>query len=254
MSTLLNWKKKALLMGSAGWWLPSGMVESDCFAAFQFKGAASEADALIDKTGHGYNLAKSSSDITWNKDTGFSWVNNLSGQSTLNNSNLSNQTVKSAVIRYADAGSNVWFTAVNGSRFNMCRNYFRYDYDGALWGLLGGFNWWDEGSSRGRNCLKGITAPNPDSGVFGYNQAWGDQRSSSVSNPGEYYIDGVKYAANQGNNGFDNAPDNCGGIFGGAAAGNGVNYSGFKIVAGVFYNRWLTAEEHAFVAGQLLAL
>lgn len=253
MSKYLEWKKKALLMGTGQWWLPSGMADTECYAAYHFIHAVNESDALRDLTNHGYNLTKSG-DITWNKDTGFVWVNHLSGQHTLNNSNLSNQTVKSAVIRYADAGSNVWFTAVNGSRFNMCRNYYRYGNEGALWGLLGGFNWWDEGSTRGRNCLNGITAPNPNSGVFGYNQAWGDQRYSSVSNPGECYVNGVRYAVNQGNNGFNNAPDNCGGVFGGAAAGNGVNYNGFKIIAGAFYSRWLTPEEHAFVAEQLLAL
>ena len=254
MSSYLEWKKRALLMGSGGWWLPPNFDPDDCLAAYQFKGAGSESEALTDLTGNGYTLTKTGT-VTFDNAIGFSWTYHLSTQYTLNNSELSNQTVKSAIIRYADAGSNVWFTSVNGARFYMCRNYFRYEYAGELWGLLGGFNWWDEGSNTGRNCLNGITEPNPDSGVFGYNQAWGDQRYvPSAANPGECYVDGVRYAVNQGNNGFNYAPDNCISVFGGAAAGNGVNYGAFKIIAGAFYSRWLTPEEHAFVAEQLLAL
>lgn len=54
------------------WLHPTGVTDSDIIAAFRFKGAASEADALQSvNNGTKYTLSKSGSNVTWSSGNGF---------------------------------------------------------------------------------------------------------------------------------------------------------------------------------------
>jgi len=54
------------------WLHPTGVTDSDIIAAFRFKGAASEADALQSvNSGTKYTLSKSGSNVTWSSGNGF---------------------------------------------------------------------------------------------------------------------------------------------------------------------------------------
>jgi hypothetical protein len=54
------------------WWLPTEIVSSNVIAAYQFKGVASEADALLNQNDIAtYPLTKVGSTVTWNQSTGF---------------------------------------------------------------------------------------------------------------------------------------------------------------------------------------
>lgn len=54
------------------WWLPIGILPSDVIAAYQFKGASSEANALLNQNNKDtYPLTKVGSTVTWNQSTGF---------------------------------------------------------------------------------------------------------------------------------------------------------------------------------------
>lgn len=54
------------------WYLPTGILPSNVIAAYQFKGAQSEAEALQNQNNlAALNLAKTGSNVTWNQATGF---------------------------------------------------------------------------------------------------------------------------------------------------------------------------------------
>lgn len=87
----------ARLFYTSDFWLPGGLAASACLAAYQFKGAASEAAALTDLSGHGYTLTKSNSP-TWTSANGFYFGSGAYlGNATLN----ALKTVKTIVIRYS---------------------------------------------------------------------------------------------------------------------------------------------------------
>lgn len=89
---------KARLVYSADWWLPSGVAAANCLAAYQFKGAASEAAARTDLTGHGYTLSKWDS-LSWSSANGFERV---SGNSRLSNTTLCSKNIRSFAIKYSN--------------------------------------------------------------------------------------------------------------------------------------------------------
>ena len=53
----LHWKRRAMMMAldDRPWWQPDGMDPADCFAAYDFT-QATEAEALLDLTGHNRHL------------------------------------------------------------------------------------------------------------------------------------------------------------------------------------------------------
>lgn len=102
MSKFLIKKREALL--SSNWW-----ADPSCLAAFRFRGAASEAEALKDWTGHGYDLAKNGSPA-WNAANGFSFT---SGSPYLQNASLNNQAIYTIVVRYASLS----YSSSTGSTF-----------------------------------------------------------------------------------------------------------------------------------------
>lgn len=120
---------KARLVYSSDWWVPSGVAAANCLAAYRFKGAASEAAALTDLTGHGYTLTKSGPP-TWSSATGFTF--NWNGN--LNNASLNGQGVNTIVVRFANAADKTNLSAVGGSgnnRFLYRGLYLGSFYNGA---------------------------------------------------------------------------------------------------------------------------
>lgn len=93
---------KARLVYSSDWWLPSGLSASDCLAAYQFKGVASESAAKTDLTGHGYTLTKNGP--SWSSAKGF-WIDpnaNYPYNITLYNNELCRKNIQTVVFRYAN--------------------------------------------------------------------------------------------------------------------------------------------------------
>jgi hypothetical protein len=84
------------------WWLPIGILPSNVIAAYQFKGVASEADALLNQNNPAtYPLTKVGSTVTWNQSTGF-YIPATNGYG-LNNANITSFT--SVFARFSDVAS-----------------------------------------------------------------------------------------------------------------------------------------------------
>ncbi len=79
----------ARLFYTSEFFLPKGVNLNNVIAAYQFKGAKNQQDALIDRTGHGYNL--SASNMSWDQENGL-----LDGEVT--NTNLANLNKAGGII------------------------------------------------------------------------------------------------------------------------------------------------------------
>ncbi|MBP5781925.1 MAG: hypothetical protein J6W04_00115 [Bacteroidales bacterium] len=107
-------KKKAMLMGANVWYLPGGFDSDKCLAAYKFIGAGTEANSLVDCTGHGFDLKKSHDnnkvDPVWSNSGGWNGAhdstlypdNMLISKSVDKSKNLCKQPIKSMVVRYAN--------------------------------------------------------------------------------------------------------------------------------------------------------
>jgi hypothetical protein len=84
------------------WWLPIGIFPSNVIAAYQFKGADSEADALLNQNDTAtYPLAKVGGTVTWNQANGF-YIPATNGYG-LNNASITSFT--SVIARFSDVAS-----------------------------------------------------------------------------------------------------------------------------------------------------
>ena len=84
----------ARLVYSSDFWLPTGVAAANCLAAYQFKGATSETEALTDRTGHGYTLTKSGSP-SW-ASAGFT----IPAYGGLNNTTLRDKSPVTVIARF----------------------------------------------------------------------------------------------------------------------------------------------------------
>ena len=94
--------------GEDSWW------GDGCIAAYQFKGATSEADSLIDLTGHGYNLSEVNNPV-WDTSKGFFLVSNKYLNCTTLNAL---DTINTIIIRYSALPSTdgfIGFSQIKGS-------------------------------------------------------------------------------------------------------------------------------------------
>lgn len=265
MSSYLELKRRALMMGSGAWWCPNGFDASVCLAAYDFKTSVDQSDALRDITGHGYNLSIDGSNVTYNQGSGFyfggGWSN---GHGKLNNSSLINQSVQSIIIRFSGLSGNLNFLSRVNNGFGVIVNEGTttgadpYTITDIHYKECQYYTWWDEGSDATRSVF--VHGPNNSrsAGIFGTNRAWGDPRYyGSSANIGEVYRDGVKETASTYGR-WTNGPGAEGSwkaVFGGGyASGWNVPYGSFTIVAGAFFNRWLTEAEHLAIAESLAAL
>lgn len=129
MSSYLEWKKRALIMGSGGWWLPQNFDPENCIAAYQFKDAGSKSAALEDRTGHGYTLSESNGSVlydtsknslVWNgRNAGYSEVHDGYLEST----GLSQRSkeIRSLVVRYEHI-------TINASNMHLISSGYFNDY------------------------------------------------------------------------------------------------------------------------------
>lgn len=60
----------ARIFYTADWWIPYGLKEANCIAAYQFYHAANQSTANTDITGHGHNLWDTRY-CTWNANSGY---------------------------------------------------------------------------------------------------------------------------------------------------------------------------------------
>ena len=108
--TYLMIKRDAMLASSGLFWLPSGVSADNVLAAYQFKGVASESDALKDLSGHGRTLTKASETVngttytpTWSASYGFAFSQAYQGKSGyLDNQTLNGLDIKCAVVRFSN--------------------------------------------------------------------------------------------------------------------------------------------------------
>ena len=246
MSSYLEWKKRAIVMGSGGWWLPPNFDPADCLAAYQFKGAGSESAALTDLTGQGNTLTKTGA-VTFDNAIGYTFVEGLRPVRNLNNNSIIS-SVKSVIIRYSDIAGGIGQMA----RGVIYDNMDPQDGGGssADCGICGNFEMaWESGDEWAHWGAKIPSKPviYDLSGIFGYNIGW--MNPIDGENEGEIYFNGTVRQI-QGRIGYTyrNGP-----LFGNNNSSYG-NLGRFSIQAGAFYSRWLTASEMSYLYYQIAAI
>ena len=250
MNSYLKRKKKALLMGSGGWWMPPNFNPDECLAAYQFKGAADASTSLSDLTGHGYTLTKTDPDnlMDFDPNEGWIWARSAWRSSrALDNSsiNKSENGIKSFLLRFKNmngSGNSTGFHLLydgsseypNGwcvqspwySDFHewhlAVENYYKNPHWGGGWtGIL--------------HCNIGL-----------------DNDQTGVHRRPEIYFNGVRVPDNSLGS-FRNAIETPNSILFGHIGAAG-NLSSQTMIAGAFYSRWLTETEIAHVYEQVASM
>ena len=254
MSSLLERKRRALIMGSGGWWLPPNFVPDDCICAYQFKGAGDESTALSDLTGHGYTLSKSYAvpgNTVWNNNTGF-YLGGADGAHwrpahALDNSSVPKTQIRSVVVKYQTAGGLVQQIAYSIHHFD----------EGTLFSFNTGWYDGNEGRDYSVNTHQrpnSIPHISSDFIVAGHNLGWGHgggaAESFRIDQYSEIYLSGSKVNIN---NTFSSSQTSWwGNLFG--ANGAPGNVGSLIVVGGAFYKRWLTASEMSYISDQIDAI
>ena len=257
MSSLLERKRRALIMGSGGWWLPPNFVPDDCICAYQFKGAGDEASALSDLTGHGYTLTKYygvPENVVWNNDTGF-YLGGAPGIATwriahaLHNGSVPTNQIKSVIVKFQTAGGLVEQIA------------YSIPHEGDE-GLTFAFHtgWYDDNEGRDYSIFthqasNSIPTISSNFRVVGHNLGWGHgggaAESYRVDQYSEIYLNGVRVQIDSKFN-SDGRRSFEGVLFG--ATGAPGNVGSLVVVGGAFYKRWLTASEMSHIYDQINAI
>lgn len=227
---------KKLALSAGGWW-----VSSSCLAAYRFKGAASQSDAVHDMSGNGYDLTVNGS-APWSASRGF----NLSGSSRyLTNTTLNNRTIRTIIIRYSDLDADNGQTSITMSHPNtsaglLGRSHFRCFYNGS-WTNYGsaGASFLSNTSGTSPLTYRESSSTTPTSGILG--------ASSSV-----LYLNGSSWGSNGRSRGHDDGISNVGGWSSGSITVGGTETgSGFYAITAAFYSTVLTAAEHALIAANM---
>lgn len=242
MSSYLERKKRFLIMGSGGWWCPPNFDPDDCLAAYQFKGAGNEADSLIDLTGHGYTLTKTGDDLLiFNNDTGYTFNGRNRPLRNLHNSSVTG--IKSVIVRYSDISGSIGQMAFSV----QYHNFSSEGHEGAYHGLIGAYV--SDRIFNGNFVTLGVWPENAEvwdrSAIFGHN-------IGSGAIPSEYFLNKEKKTPlySGGFSGYSTGREP---LFGNNNTSWG-NLGSFRIQAGAFYKRWLTAEEMSHIHDQVAAL
>lgn len=234
----LQEKKKAL--SSGGWW-----VDSSCLAAFRFKGAATQVDALHDMSGNGYDLTAEGSP-SWSTANGFTLNTN---SRYLSNSSLNTKAIKTIIVRYSDLTSDenksLYFAAPGGSNNDailMARISFQYFQNGS---------WTDKNSNYAAflKRWKGYTdspleyrrgsSKLPSSGVFG-------------GSGSGLYLNGVSHSSSNQSQAFESISST--GFLSAAnrrTVGPGMN-GGCKVLGIAFYGAVLSAAVHKLIYDNMI--
>ncbi|MBQ9402109.1 MAG: hypothetical protein IJU38_07030 [Clostridia bacterium] len=262
----LEWKKHAMLMAANIFWLPSGVAQTDVLAAYQFKDAENAANALIDLTGHGYNLKASASGATWNVSDGYRLAAGYGDTAGyLNNKSLNKQKILCAVIRYSNLSQNHrgYLITAGGASGKVhvfaatTAALMTYDDDSQLTAEIVNFGGpgfvsspYSTYSQPGRISYSGSEAKK--SGVIGVNFSGN-----------EMYLDGVKATLSNSSSGRTTYTDvgvggKQGNTFGTSHSDksglNNAMHAGRRIQAAVFFSVELTAAQHSEISDMMLAL
>jgi len=219
----------------APWWLPTGIVSSNVIAAYQFKGAIDEANALLNVNDTStYPLTKVGSTVTWNQSTGF-YIPATLGYG-LNNASIT--SFSSVFARFSDAA--------NG-------DYYSVIVSPALGYTLMAKAAYDYGGGKYRNSV-GIAdyTSNPGTGYYGATYysygVLGWNRDSRL-----VYVNGVS----QSLTGFENAyianPTYI--LIGQGRTSTAItSLAAYNLQAVVFYNTQLTADQVVQLSSSMAAL
>lgn len=250
MSSYLEWKKRAIVMGSGGWWLPPNFDPDNCLAAYQFKGAGSELAALTDLTGHGYELTRTgnNSAITFNNDVGFVW-NGVSGAQNLHNTEIVDK-INSFVIRYKIDHLGQGY----GICFRTGFAVFGDEHGDDVTALSVWHNHWTTVHDESYRAAVYLTRKSPSwwqdlSGVVGYNI--GKSSETDPGTHGDLYLDGALVA--ESNRQTINSIYTGNEVLFGQDA-SGYNSGKYTMVAGAFYKKKLTADEMSYLYYQIAAI
>lgn len=213
----------AYRFNSNPWWLPTGIVSSNVIAAYQFKGAVDEANALLNvNNANVYPLSKVGTS-TWNKNNGFTFAGGVNG---LTNSSLT--TFNTVIVSYSNvetSGSNV-VTLISPRQLYTLYAKAGYDTPPAYYKKT-------IGASYGSNELRysNIIASN---GIV----AW---TKNSASDIGTLYYNGTTIGSLTGAGGA--YKDSSYATIGSSIPHSLLAYSGSTIQAVAFYNTLLTAAQ-----------
>lgn len=208
------------------WWLPTGIVSSNVIAAYQFKGAVDEANALLNvNNANVYPLSKVGTS-TWNKNNGFTFAGGING---LTNSSLT--TFNTVIVSYSNVETSESNAVTLISPKKLYTLYAKAGYDT-------GTKYYPKtiGASYGSNELKysNITASN---GII----AW---TKSSDSDVGTLYYNGATIGSLTGPPAPGGAYNNSSyATIGSSITNSSLAYSGSTIQAVAFYNTLLTAAQ-----------
>lgn len=218
----------AYRFNSNPWWQPKGLIPANVIAAYRFKGAESEARALLDLSGKTlHTLRKTNDSVVWNFANGFT-IPAVLGYG-LDNTQIND--FAAVFIRYSDVNVD---SATNASLVSLSATHY---LDAKVAG-------WDNGSLKyrkrpGFSCFNGwaFGAYSPAA----YSQAvLGWNRTPDGFSTNSLYINGSKVAFTEM---AYESPSASRILIGQARMNSTVTLTSLKVQAAVFYNTHLTDEQ-----------
>lgn len=217
------------------WWLPNGILPSNVIAAYQFKGVASEASALLNLNNTAvYSLTKVGGTVTWNQSTGF-YIPATVGYG-LNNASIT--SFSSVFARFSDAANGNYYSAIVSPALGytlMAKAAF--ENNGAQYRNSVGIA--DQSSSPGTGYYG---ATYYSYGVLGWN------RTSRL-----VYVNGVSQSLTGFANAYISNPTYI--LIGqGRLSPNITSFTSYNLQAVAFYNTELTADQVVQLSSSMAAL
>lgn len=212
------------------WWQPKGLIPANVIAAYRFKGAESEARALLDLSGKTlHTLHKTNDSVVWNFANGFT-IPAVLGYG-LDNTQIND--FAAVFIRYSDVNVD---SATNASLVSLSQTHY---LDAKVAG-------WD-GSLKYRKrpgfafCKTRFGAYSPaaySQAVLGWNRSGNTDFSAN-----SLYINGSKVALTEMAYEADSSPTANRILIGQSRMNSNVTLTSLKVQAAVFYNTHLTDEQ-----------
>lgn len=217
------------------WWLPTGIVSSNVIAAYQFKGAIDEANALLNVNDPAtYPLTKVGETVTWNQANGF-YIPATNGYG-LNNASITSFT--SVFARFSDVASgNSAAILVSPAWGYSLMAKAAYDYEGAQYRNAPGII--DFTTNPGTGYYMSTYCGN---GVLGWN------RPSRL-----LYINGVSQSLSTFSPAYITYPTYI--LIGQGRSSNLIpSFASYNLQAVAFYNTQLTAAQVVDLTAAMAAL
>lgn len=226
------------------WWLPDGIEEDQCIAAYQFVDRPSEDEALINiNNGTSYPLTKTGNTVTWTSQKGFTMPSAWSA-------GLDNSALR-GVIESSGISAGFGFSGVDISENNRTAGGLKISSNKYL--LVRG---WRSDLSATSTMLDYLVVGNATNTTV-YRSATkyekGVVTADWLSTP-VLYKDGVLESLVT-NNTMGSGLTNALGIFGQGASNMSTTYVlSFNVTAIVFYSVQLSAEQHMEIVANIKAL